>query len=79
MEIYVTFIIGVAVGMFSCIITLYIARNKYTKEVTPSASHNSARAKSFLLQVDDIVNCRECRDKDKISGIRILVSEQLRP
>ena len=32
----------------------------------------------FLLQVQDVIQCNECSDIDKVAGIRSLVSEVIK-
>jgi len=39
---------------------------------------NASRSKLFLLQVQEVVECADCSDSDKIASVRVLVSEQIR-
>jgi len=48
------------------------------EEEAVTTAHNTGSPKLFLLQVQDLVECPECSDKDKLDGIRLLIAEQLR-
>jgi hypothetical protein len=56
----------------------YMWQRIKTALVELDTTPNTGSPKLFLLQVQDIVDCNECSDAEKVAGVKLLVSEQLR-